>query len=185
MEKDTVARLQSALWIVIFFGTGVSIALAVSVPMIENGWSLFAAMTAGASSGGYGAWLVFYIVLNLLPLSRGEEAPVTDRVADLSSTDAADGPSNRLFRRMGIASLSVFFTAFATVMASGLFLPANRVFAAMGLLAVLLMVASAGTFVASIVLRDMTHSRWQYSLRGLLIAMTLIAAALGFLVALI
>jgi uncharacterized membrane protein len=86
---------------------------------------------------------------------------------------------------MGIASLSVFFTAFATIMASGFFLPADRVVAVIGLLAVFLMVASAGTFVASIVLRDMRHSRWQYSFRDLLIAMTIIAAALGFLAALI
>ena len=49
-----------------FFGVGVGIALLVAFAHVRRGGSPVAAVAVGAFCGGYGAWFVFYIVLNLL-----------------------------------------------------------------------------------------------------------------------
>ena len=61
--------------VILFFGIGATIALAVAFRLIERGSSVVGAIALGSCVGGYGAWLVFYVVLNALKRFRGPRPP--------------------------------------------------------------------------------------------------------------
>jgi hypothetical protein len=52
--------------VLLFFGIGVGIALLVAFAYVRRGGSPLAAIAAGAFCGGYGAYSVFYVALNVL-----------------------------------------------------------------------------------------------------------------------
>jgi hypothetical protein len=56
--------------VTLFFGIGVAIALAVAYRLLDRGSSIIGAIAVGACAGSYGAWFVFYLVLNALKLIR-------------------------------------------------------------------------------------------------------------------
>lgn len=57
--------------VILFFGIGAAIALAIAFRLIEGGGSVLGAIAIGSCAGGYGAWFVFYVVLNALKRFRG------------------------------------------------------------------------------------------------------------------
>jgi hypothetical protein len=62
------------LWggLILFFGVGVAIALAVASRMIDRGESAARAVAIGAFAGACGAWVVFFAILNTVKRIRGE-----------------------------------------------------------------------------------------------------------------
>ena len=51
--------------LVAFFGTGVAIALAIAIPLLDQGKSAPISIAVGAWMGGYGAYFVFFVILSL------------------------------------------------------------------------------------------------------------------------
>jgi hypothetical protein len=52
--------------VTLFFGVGVAIALTVTYGLLHRGSSVACAVPSGACAGGFGAWFVFYVVLNTM-----------------------------------------------------------------------------------------------------------------------
>ena len=57
--------------VILFFGIGVSIALAVAFPRMDRGSSVVGTIGLGSCVGAYGAWFVFYVALNAFKRFRG------------------------------------------------------------------------------------------------------------------
>ena len=56
--------------VLLFFGIGVAIAIAITLAAISRGDSPFVAIFAGALAGGCGAWFVFFVLFNMLKQIR-------------------------------------------------------------------------------------------------------------------
>jgi len=52
--------------VMLFFAIGAVIGLAVALALVDRGSSAAGAVVSGAFVGGYGAWLVFFVILNVL-----------------------------------------------------------------------------------------------------------------------
>jgi hypothetical protein len=61
------------IWIgtLLFFAVGVAVASFVALRMVESGSSVLNAIVVASFVGGYGAYFVFYAVLNAAKHSRG------------------------------------------------------------------------------------------------------------------
>jgi hypothetical protein len=57
--------------VIVFFGIGVSLGLAVALAIVEGGGSTLGAVAGGSFVGGFGAWFVPYVASAIFKRFRG------------------------------------------------------------------------------------------------------------------